>query len=200
MLDSTLRQWKETCLRPLLRGPISRLHPDQLTRAACVLGLLAAAAAALSQWTWALVFWLLNRFLDGLDGSLARERGLQSDWGGYQDIVLDHVIYASIPLGVATATGEWQACAFLQAAYFLNTISWSYLAALLEKRASGAAQRGEMTSVTMPAALIEGTETLVFFCLFLGYPNGSAALFLLKGLLVLVGVWQRWQFARSVLK
>jgi hypothetical protein len=87
----------------------------------------------------------------------------------------------------------------LQAVYFVNTISWCYLAALLEKRQAGAQSGGEMTSVTMPAALIEGTETVLFFSAFLLWPGWAGPLFSIKAALVSVGVYQRWIFARNVL-
>jgi phosphatidylglycerophosphate synthase len=133
---------------------------------------------------------------------VARVTGRQSDWGGYQDIVLDHVIYAVLPLGVAWNQGQppvFLACAVLQASYFVNTISWCYLAALLEKRQAGCAQGAELTSVTMPGAWIEGTETTLFFSGFILFPGWVGPLFWLKATLVSVGVLQRWTFARRVL-
>ena len=202
MLDQPLRHAKEALFRPLVAGPLARIHPNRVTQLACFFGLASAAAAALGQFRLALSLWLINRLLDGLDGTMARVSGRQSDWGGYQDIVLDHVVYAAIPLGVACASSQswvYLACAGLQASYFVNTISWCYLAALLEKRQSGAAQSGEMTSVTMPAALIEGTETVLFFCAFLLWPAWAGGLFVLKALLVSLGVLQRWSFACRVL-
>lgn len=203
MLDQSLRQAKEALFHPLMRGPLKRISPDIVTRWAFLVGLACALAAGLGQPGWALVLWWVNRFLDGLDGSLARAQQTQSDWGGYQDIVLDHVVYAAIPLGIAVSSGEGSvtlACALLQAAYFVNTISWCYLAALLEKRQQGAQTRGEMTSITMPPALIEGTETVLFFTAFLIWPDWAAPLFVLKALLVGVGVGQRWLFAAGCLK
>jgi len=203
MLDHPLRHAKEALFQPLIRGPLARVDPNRITQWACAIGLLSALAASQGLYRWALVAWLFNRILDGLDGTLARVTQRQTDWGGYQDIVLDHLVYASLPLGIAFASGNilvFQACALLQACYFVNTISWCYLAALLEKRQHGAQVKQEMTSVTMPAAIIEGTETVLFFTLFLLLPNYATPLFLLKAALVSVGVWQRWLFARRVLR
>jgi phosphatidylglycerophosphate synthase len=203
LLDQPLRQAKEALFRPFVNGPLSRLKPDWVTRCACGVGLVCALAAAFACYRLAFGLWWLNRFLDGLDGSLARAQGSQSDWGGYQDIVLDHIVYAVIPIGIAYSTQNptnLGACSLLQACYFVNTISWCYLAALLEKRQLGAQARGEMTSTTMPPALIEGTETVIFFSLFLAFPAWCGWLFSLKALLVAIGVWQRWRCAREVLR
>lgn len=56
-----------------------------------MIGLAAAGAAAL-QWHWgALGLWLLNRVFDGLNGMVARAHAIQSDFGGYLNIVLDFI-------------------------------------------------------------------------------------------------------------
>lgn len=196
MLDGRLRSWKERLLAPVASGPLRNVSPDQITWAGFWLGLACAAAAAAGRYQLALLLWAANRLADGLDGTRARISGQQTDWGGYLDILLDHVVYALIPLGLAYQQGNWGACAFLQAAYFVNTISWCYLAAVLEKGQK--VERG-YTSVVMPPALIEGTETVVLFSLFLLWPEWSPLGFFLKGALVWVGVWQRLRHASAVL-
>ena len=202
MLDHPLRHWKERVLAPLARGPLGRVHPNFLSSVSAALGLTCALFAALGCMRLALFFWLANRCFDGLDGTVARLHQKTSDWGAYLDILYDHVIYAAIPLALAVSSADpkvYLACAFLQAAFFVNTISWCYLSALLEKRQAGAAERGELTSVTMPAALIEGAETVLFFSCFLIWPGAALWLFSLMALLVSLGVFQRWQFARKEL-
>jgi hypothetical protein len=52
-----------------------------------------------------------------------------------------------------------------------------------------------MTSVTMPSGLIEGGETIVFFCLFLLFPQAMVPLFLLMALLTLATAAQQWRWA-----
>lgn len=202
MLDQRLRQVKEDLLTPLIRGPLRRVHPDQVTWAAFGLGLGSALAASQGSFRLALGLWMANRLMDGLDGTMARVRKIQTDWGGYQDIVLDHVVYACIPLGIAWSSGKTEvllACAVLQASYFVNTISWCFLSALLEKRAAELVRSGQLTSVNMPAALIEGSETFLFFLAFLLWPQWAGQGFWLMSLLVCWGVGQRWQIARHLL-
>ena len=106
--------------------------------------------------------WLLGRLLDGLDGVVARAAGSATDAGGYADLLLDTVGYAVIPLGIAVAADDvatWQIVGVLLATFYVNSVSWLMLSALLEKRAAGSAARCEQTSITMPVALVEGTET-----------------------------------------
>lgn len=47
-----------------------------------------------------ITFWLLNRALDCLDGALARHRNLQSELGGFLDLLGDFIVYALIPICV----------------------------------------------------------------------------------------------------
>lgn len=194
MIDKVLREPKESVLTPLVRGSLRRVHPTAVTVAAAIVGVAAAGAAWQGAYLPALVLWIINRILDGLDGTLARVTGQQSDLGAYLDIVLDHVVYVAIPLGLALAAGTGVAfltTALLISSFYINAGSWIYLAALLEKRKAGARERGELTSVTMPSGLIEGFETIVLFTLFLLFPAALVPLFSLMAVLVLVTVGQR---------
>jgi phosphatidylglycerophosphate synthase len=202
MIDKTLRVPKEALLSPLVRGPLRRVHPTTVTVLAALIGIAAAFAAWQGAYLAALGLWALNRILDGLDGTLARLTDQQSDLGGYLDIVLDHVIYIAIPLGLAlhANTAEaYLALAVLLGSFYLNGASWMYLAALLEKRNAGAAAQGEMTTVTMPGGLIEGAETVVLFSLFLLIPDAIVALFSLMAVLVVITAIQRVVWAAKQL-
>ena len=197
MLDKVLRPPKERLLVPAARLT-RRVHPTVLTLIAFGMGVLAVVAVLLHAPLVALGLWLANRFLDGLDGSAARFQHRQSDLGGYVDILLDMVIYAALPLALvvsAPSPAGYLSLAFLLAVYYLNSGSWLYLAALLEKRRQGAGARGEQTSITMPSGLIEGAETVVCYCLFLLWPGQIVLLFSVFAALVLVTVSQRLVWA-----
>jgi phosphatidylglycerophosphate synthase len=197
MIDRALRPPVERALAPIARLAPPAVHPTAITVAAVAPGLGAAVAAGLGAAPLAVALWLLNRLLDGLDGTLARVRGAQSDAGGYADILLDVAVYAAIPLGIAAGQGTrgaWSAAATLLASFYLNAISWAYLSALLERRGAGARAGGELTAVTMPPGLVEGAETLVVFALALAVPGWSvAAMWVMAGGVVagvvLRGVW-----------
>ncbi|MBC8160815.1 MAG: CDP-alcohol phosphatidyltransferase family protein [Roseiflexaceae bacterium] len=194
MFDRVLRVPKERLLIPLATGPLRNLDPTLVTVAAALIGVAAAAAAWQQQAAAAVFLWALNRLLDGLDGTLARHNNRQSDLGGYLDIVLDTLIYAIVPIGLALGVhtvGGYLALALLLASFYINASSWMYLAALLEKRSQGAQANGELTTITMPGGLIEGAETIVFFTLFLLLPSWLVPLFSLMALLVIVTTCQR---------
>lgn len=197
MIDKALRIPKEQVLTPIAARWLHDVHPNVVSLAGFGIGV-AAAGAVWQQWYgWGLALWIANRVVDGLDGTAARVHGKQSELGGYLDILLDTLIYALIPsaivLGMPSQAG-WLSLLFLLISFYLNAASWMYLAALLEKRRLGAAAQGELTTVTMPTGLIEGTETVVFFTLFLLFPAAHVWLFSLMGLLVFATVAQRFRW------
>jgi phosphatidylglycerophosphate synthase len=202
MFDQRLRVVKEAALGPLARLIGRRTGPTVLSFG----GLLLSIATAIAAWRGlvvvSVVCWLSGRMLDGLDGIVARQRSSASDLGAYLDIMLDTIGYAAVPLGIAVAVNRmsvWTATAFLLASFYVNALSWTYLAALLEKRAHGANARGEMTSVTMQTGLIEGAETIVVFTAMLLFPRAAAVLFSLFAAAVGVTALQRVRWAISTL-
>lgn len=112
MLDSHLHPR----LKPLLNavaGALDRpgISPDGLTLVGFAIGVLALPFLALGWYGAALAAILLNRLLDGLDGALARRRGL-TDAGGFLDIALDFLFYALVPFGFILAdplNNAWRA-------------------------------------------------------------------------------------------
>ena len=95
------------CVRVLDKPGIT---PDGLTLVGFAIGVLALPFLALGWYLAALVVILLNRLLDGLDGALARRRGL-TDAGGFLDISLDFLFYALVPFGFILAAPEQNALA-----------------------------------------------------------------------------------------
>ena len=194
MFDKFIRVPKERLLEPLALGPLRVFSPASLTISACVAGCLAGCVAAQQNYTLALCLWLLSRLLDGVDGTLARVMHKQSDWGSYLDMMCDALVYTAVPLGLAYGAMTIEAGAaatLLFSSFYVNIISWSYLSVLLERRQQGAHARGELTSITMPSGLIEGTETVIFYVLFLLFPQWFIALFVVMAALVFFTATQR---------
>ncbi|MEM8618312.1 MAG: CDP-alcohol phosphatidyltransferase family protein [Actinomycetota bacterium] len=186
MIDAALRPTKDRILAPVAHSGVGAVHPAVFTASSLLCTVLAAAAAAVGQPIVALVLWLVGRLADGLDGAVARARGRVSDYGGLLDIVGDTVGYAAIPLGVALGVDDratWIVVALLLATFYVNAVSWTYLSALLEKRACTGVSP---TSVVMPRGLIEGTETILLFALALALP--AAATWILGVMAALVAV------------
>ncbi len=195
MLDRALRPTKDRILVPVSRSVGLHMSPTAVTLLALATGLLAAALLFQGRYGEAMAAWVGSRILDGLDGTIARTHQSVSDFGGYLDLLCDFVVYAAIPtalvLGRPLETAPMVALLALLAAFYVNAASWMVLAAILEKRAVGAAARMEQTSVTMPSALIEGSETIAFYSAFILLPEQTVPLFVTMAVLVAVSSGQR---------
>ncbi len=202
MVDKLLRIPKEQALTPVAMHLLRRIRPTTITLFAFSVGGAAALAIWQGYYLLGLVLWLLNRVLDGLDGTLARITDQQSDFGGYLDILLDTVMYAIIPTALAFSVDTPhanQVLILLLISFYVNGASWMYVAALLEKRRAGATASGELTTITMPSGLIEGTETIAFFVLFILFPHAIVALFIVMALLTFATIGQRLIWAARAL-
>ena len=151
MFDTYLRNVKDRLGEPIARR-MPNIPPSSITLTALFFGLGSAALAAHGLFLWSLAFWLLNRTLDGLDGLLARLHNRQDDFGGYLDILFDFVAYAAVPIGLVLAaptTERYLALAIMLATFYVNSASWMYLAAVLEKR--NARDPKTATTIVMPS-------------------------------------------------
>lgn len=196
MFDTPLRRFKDRVGEPLARH-MSRVSPTLISILALAVGLLATFAAFKGQYIWALTFWILNRVLDGLDGLIARLHQRQSDFGGYVDILTDFIVYAALPIGLVAGSPSnerYLALAFMLAAFYVNTASWMYLAAILEKRA--AHHPDTQTTVVMPAGIIGGFETIIAYGIFMLLPSHITALFSVFSALVFITTIQRLIWAK----
>ena len=195
MFDPVLRKLKDRALDAVARELGERVTPNFCSLLSLAAGLIAVMAAFRQSYIAALALWLLNRLLDGLDGSLARVHGRQTDFGGYLDILFDFVVYAALPaaivLGMPGNHFAHVALVVLLGSYYLNAASWMYLSAILEKRGQGATARDEPTTVTMPQALIGGSETIIMYVAWLLVPRHIALLMSIMAALVGISVLQR---------
>ena len=203
MLDLRLRSTKDHLLDPVAERLGGRVRPLALSLTGAALCVGAGVLAWQRLAPIAVACWLAGRLLDGLDGPVARRQGTASDLGGFVDLVLDTIGYAAIPLGLAAGaddTRSWAIAAVLLATFYVNAVSLLMLSAILEKRAVGASHQGETTTVTMPTALIEGTETIVAFTVALAVPQWANGVFVVMATGVMLGVGQRWGAARRLLR
>lgn len=194
MIDTQMRRLKDRMATPLAY-PLRHISPMTMTMLALAAGLLASYAAYRSQYLWAFGLWYLNRALDGLDGLIARLHDKQSDIGGYVDIMTDYVIYATLPIGLVAGSPSnerYLALAFMLAAFYVNSASWMYLAAILEKRAQ---HNNTQTTIVMPPGLIGGFETIIVYGIFLLFPTYITLLFSIFGVLVFFTAFQRVAWA-----
>jgi phosphatidylglycerophosphate synthase len=193
----------DTLAKALIRAGIKA---DQVTWLAFGLGLVAAISIAAHVYVMGAAFILASRLCDALDGAVARQT-TPTDAGGFLDITLDMLFYASIPLAFAFANPPVNALAacVLLAAFIGTGSSFLAFAALAAKRgmASDVSQgsgNSPIKSLYFLGGLTEATETLGFFiamCLWPGYfvqlSLVFAALCCITTATRIVGGWRRLQ-------
>ncbi|CAH0540437.1 CDP-alcohol phosphatidyltransferase family protein [Vibrio marisflavi] len=173
----------------VVKGPLNILanvanrfgvKADQISIIGFCLGCCAFPAIVFGYLELALVFILLNRTFDGLDGAVARKHG-PSDAGGFLDISLDFVFYSMIPFAFVIANPAENAIAgaFLIFAFVGTGSSFLAFAVMAGKRGIENPVYKHKSLYYM-SGLTEGTETIacfVIFCLWPQYFNHVAYLF-----------------------
>jgi len=201
MFDLLTREHKERLLAPLA-GLVMNVEPNLLSCMGFGIGIMCAFLAACSCYKLALLCWICNRIVDGVDGVVARQSGKVTEFGGYLDIIFDFIVYGLVPVGLAISSPSYFTYLMLSVmlvTFFVNAAGLFLLSAILEKNNAGASSRNEMTGVTMVPALVEGTETVFMYSLFLLVPSCMSCLFALFAIGVGITIAQRLMFAYQTL-
>lgn len=176
------------------------LGANQLTWLGFGIGLVAAALIASGHFRSAIAAILLSRLLDALDGAVARLTRA-TDAGGFLDITLDFLFYASIPLAFALAdpVSNALAAAVLLTAFVGTMSSFLAFAVLAAKR--------NLANLSVPdksfyflGGLTEAAETLLLFVLMCLWPTHFALLAYgfaaLCAITTATRIWWGWQSFR----
>ena len=183
MFDAQLRPLIDRLLNPIGRGLVTLgVTANQVTMIGAAFGLIAAGCAAAGLFYPALWFVIANRFIDGLDGAVARA-SLSSDFGGYIDIVSDFIFYSAFPLAFAVARPETAlAAAFLIFSFIGTATSFLGFAILAEKHQVTTQIRGKKAFYYL-GGLTEGTETILLFLAMLVWPDYFKHMAIIFGIL-----------------
>lgn len=196
---------------PVIRRPLAisahqlvrfGVSANQITVLSFIIGLLALPLLAFEQYLLALMAILVNRIGDGLDGAVARLRGI-SDAGGFLDIVLDFLFYSAVIFGFVLANPETNAVAgaFLIFAFVGTGSSFLAFASVAGKLGIDSPVYKQKSLYYM-GGLTEGTETIAFYvviCLLPGLFSPLAWCFgLLCWLTTATRIWTGYQTLKSV--
>ncbi len=198
MLDRLVLPLLRPALSLAARGLQRRgVHADHVTLMGFGIGMAAAVAIAFAHAWVGLALLLIGRVFDGIDGTLARLTA-PTHRGGFLDITLDFLFYASIPLAFAIAQPTVNALpAAVLLAAFIGTattfLAFAALAAQTGKKSPSSATKG----IYYLGGLTEGTETLICFALMCLWP-AQFALFAysfaaLCGLTIGTRLWAGWR-------
>ena len=173
------------------------LRADSVTWAAFGIGLLAALLISQQQYLTGLALILLSRLGDALDGAVARATQA-TDRGGFLDIALDFIFYASIPLAFAFADPARNAlpAAALLAAFIGTGSSFLAFATIAAKRGMSSSDYPDKSFYFL-GGLTEATETLLCFAAMCLWPQHFANLaWVFAGLCLLTTatrIWWGWK-------
>ena len=172
MLDRTIQSAIKPVLNRAAQGLVRLgIGADAVTVTGFVIGMAAAVAIAFQAYLLGLGLLLISRLMDGLDGAVARATQ-PTDRGGFLDITLDFLFYASIPLAFAIAHPAQNAlpAAVLLAAFIGTGSSFLAFAVIAEKH--------QVPSTAFPdksfyflGGLTEATETLIAFAAMCLWPQ-----------------------------
>lgn len=172
MLDKhfiKLLKWPlDTSAKQLVKLDISA---NKVTVLGFIFGLMVIPSLAFQAYGFALLFILINRICDGLDGAIARQTK-PTDLGGYLDITLDFIFYSAVIFGFALANPEQNAlaAAFLIFSFMGTGSSFLAFAIMAEKRHIKQLDYGKK-SLFYLGGLTEGAETIGLFILICLFPD-----------------------------
>jgi phosphatidylglycerophosphate synthase len=170
MLDSSIRKWIDPPLNSAAKLFPSKVSANSITIVGFLIGVLSFILIMKGQFTLALLFLVLNRFADGLDGAVARRHGA-TDLGGYLDITADFLLWALLPLGFMLHAPEAAfAAAILLSSFAMSMSVFLAFAVMAEKRGASSTAQGQK-SLFYLAGLAEGTETIGFFAFVMVCPQ-----------------------------
>ena len=136
-----------------------------------VFGIIAACLVGFGYFFWALIFFIFNRILDGLDGAIAREQH-PTHFGAFLDIVLDFIIYSSVPIAFAVydRSNSFVAC-FLIFSFIGTGTSFLAYGIIYEQIQKKYIKPKREKGFYFHGGLIEGSETICFIVLMLLFPS-----------------------------
>lgn len=194
----------DALIRPLISRPLDaiarvalklNISPNLMTVSGFIIGLGCIPALALRMYPLAGLLLCINRLLDGIDGSMARQSA-STPFGAYLDIVCDLLFYGGFVFGFALAQPEnaiWSACLLFA---FIGTSS-SFLA---YNALNTEDQDPEGRGLYFLAGLTEGTETLLFFLSMVIWPHLFAVLAIVFSLLCHITTLSRFFKVRQKLR
>jgi phosphatidylglycerophosphate synthase len=196
-------------LRPLIDPPLNwlgagiarmGLGADGVTLIGLAFGLAAGVAIWMQAFSLGIVLIAASRLADGLDGAVARARGV-TNFGGFLDITCDYVFYAAIPLAFIflDPSANGAAGAFLLASFYVNGGTFLGFAVLAEKQKMTSRTHGTK-SLFFTGGLLEGTETIAFFVALCLFPDWFVAMAWTFGALCLATALGRVVLAARVFR
>ena len=190
MFDRQIQNFTQKPLIIIAKLFLKFLKPNQVTILGFILGFFMCILIFFQFYFAALALLLLNRFCDGLDGTMARLT-TPTPLGGYLDIVSDFTIYSGFVLAFGFSNSSYTTLSMILLFLYIGTgttfLAKAALQTQLDKIAKSSDLNNELPkSFYYSSGLIEGTETIIYMVLCLLLPNFYILLSILFGILCLI--------------
>ena len=171
MFDRQIQNFTQKPLIYISKLFLKFISPNQMTLIGFGFGVLMCVAIVIDQYLIGLIFLLLNRLSDGLDGAMARLQR-PTPLGGYLDIVLDFLIYGGfvVSFGISEQNNTFLSMILLFC-YIGTGATFLAKAAILPSLSHQSLNENIPKSFHYAVGLVEGGETIVFMILCLIFPD-----------------------------
>lgn len=171
MFDRQIQKYTQKPLQYIAKLFLKFISPNHMTLIGFSFGVLMCLFIIIDQYLMAIIFLILNRLSDGLDGTMARLQ-TPTPLGGYLDIVLDFLIYSGFVLSFGvTEQNNTLTSMILLFCYIGTGSTFLAKAAILPSLTNQNLNEEIPKSFHYAVGLVEGTETIVFMVLCLLFPN-----------------------------
>lgn len=189
MFDRQIQKHIQRPLQYIAKLFLKFISPNYMTLIGFSFGVLMCFFIIIDQYLIAMIFLFLNRFSDGLDGTMARLQ-TPTPLGGYLDIVLDFLIYGGFVLSFGiTEQNNTFLSMILLFCYIGTGSTFLAKAAILPSLTNQNLNEEIPKSFHYAVGLVEGTETIIFMFLCLLFPGlfiYLASIFILLCLITIV--------------
>ena len=169
-------------LRAIIRlCVVLKIHPNTLTFIGVLVNILAAFALGIQQFRWAFVIILIANIFDFIDGKVAYELQLQSQFGAFWDSTLDRFSDLALPTGLIFLYSKLGRSDYVMVAA---------LALIFSIMTSYARARAESLVEKCKVGFMERPERIVLFIIGAG-TNRMAAVLWVIFVLSFIAVWNR---------
>ena len=190
MFDRQIQNFTQKPLIIIAKLFLKFLKPNQMTILGFILGFFMCILIFFQFYFAALALLFLNRFCDGLDGTMARLT-TPTPLGGYLDIVSDFTIYSGFVLAFGFSNSSYTTLSMILLFLYIGTGTTFLAKAAIQTQLDKISEtndaiEGLPKSFHYTSGLVEGTETIIFMVLCLLFPKFFILISIIFGILCLI--------------
>ncbi len=195
MFDRQIQNFTQKPLIIIAKLFLKFLNPNQMTILGLIVGFFMCILIFFKFYFAALALLLLNRFCDGLDGTMARLT-TPTPLGGYLDIVSDFTIYSGFVLSFGLSNSSYTNLSMILLFLYIGTGTTFLAKAAIQTQLDKISETNDAVkelpkSFHYTSGLVEGTETIIFMVLCLLLPNFFILISIIFGILCLITIISR---------